>query len=62
MPGVLQRETTLALVRRQLEVVVRLGNELVKLGVIRAESILSTHFERQLSHQRRACRYPVPVR
>jgi hypothetical protein len=36
-PGVLQRETTLALVRRQLEAVVRLGNELVKLGVVRAD-------------------------
>lgn len=36
-PGVLQRGTTLALVRRQLEAVVRLGNELVKLGVIRED-------------------------
>lgn len=34
-PGILQRESTLALVRRQLEAVVRLANDLIRMGTLR---------------------------
>lgn len=34
-PGILQRTTTLVLIRRQLEAVVRLANELIRMGVLR---------------------------
>lgn len=34
-PGIIQRDTTLALVRRQLDGVVRLANELIRMGVVR---------------------------
>jgi hypothetical protein len=36
-PGMLQRESMLALVRRQLEAVTRVANELIRLGVLRDE-------------------------